>query len=134
MNKTRLAVILVILIILIGGALALTRKPTTNKTGTLPASTTVDTQATNDQATPGGNITMKNMMFTPSQITIKKGASVTWTNNDTVTHTVVIDQGEGPISGDIAPGATYSYTYTKAGSYQYHCGIHSSMRGTIVVQ
>jgi plastocyanin len=76
------------------------------------------------------------MMFTPSQITVAKGGTVTWTNNDNVTHTVVDDLSNvgGPASGDIQPGSTYSFTFNKTGSFQYHCSIHTYMRGTIVVK
>jgi plastocyanin len=75
-------------------------------------------------------------MFTPSQITIQKGGTVTWTNNDTMTHTVTDDLNNvgGPASGEIQPGSTYSFTFNKTGSFQYHCTIHSSMRGTIVIK
>jgi plastocyanin len=76
------------------------------------------------------------MMFTPSQITVAKGGTVTWTNNDSIAHTVVDDLSNvgGPSSGDIQPGSTYSFTFNKTGSFQYHCSIHPSMRGTIVVK
>jgi plastocyanin len=81
-------------------------------------------------------VDIKNMAFTPSQISVDKGGTVTWTNNDSVTHTVVDDLSNvgGPNSGDIAPGNTYSFTFNKTGSFQYHCSIHPSMRGTIVVK
>jgi plastocyanin len=76
------------------------------------------------------------MVFTPPQITVQKGGTVTWTNNDKTTHTVIDDLANvgGPNSGDIAPGASYSFTFNKTGSFQYHCRIHPSMRGTIVVK
>jgi plastocyanin len=76
------------------------------------------------------------MLFTPSQITVAKGGTVTWTNNDNTTHTVEDDLSNvgGPASGDIPPGGTYSFTFNKTGSFQYHCRIHPSMRGTIVVK
>ena len=76
------------------------------------------------------------MMFTPSQITVAKGGTVTWTNNDTKAHTVVDDLSNvgGPNSGSIAPGGAYSFTFNKTGSFQYHDQLHTSMRGTIVVR
>jgi plastocyanin len=87
-------------------------------------------------AAPAGAITITNMMFTPSQISVQKGSTVTWTNNDNVTHTVIddLDNVGGPASGNIEPGSTYSFTFNKTGSFQYHCKLHPSMRGTIVVQ
>lgn len=89
----------------------------------------------NQSAASAGAITIKNMMFTPPQISIQKGGTVTWTNDDSTVHTVTDDLNNvgGPSSGDIQPGSTYSFTFNKTGSFQYHCSIHPSMRGTIVV-
>lgn len=101
--------------------------PSTSSNNYPPASPTAPKPA-------AGKITIDNNIFSPPQISIQKGSAVTWTNNDNVAHTVTIDQGEGPMSGDIVPGGTYSYTFNKAGSFQYHCEIHHSMRGTIVVK
>ena len=76
------------------------------------------------------SIDIKNFAFTPSSITISSGDSVTWTNDDTTTHTVTgTDWG----SGDLAPGATFTHTFAANGSYAYHCSIHPFMTGTVVV-
>jgi len=99
-------------------------------------STSNSSSAPSNQSTAPGAVTIKGMMFTPSQISVQKGATVTWTNNDSVAHTVTDDLSTvgGPASGNIAPGSTYSFTFDKTGSFQYHCTIHPSMRGTIVVK
>ena len=127
-------IIIVVIIILVGGAVALTHKSKNNP----PAnqSQSQNNASSSNQAASTGSIDIKNMMFTPSQITVAKGGTVTWTNNDSTTHTVVDDLSNvgGPASGDIAPGSTYSFTFNKTGSFQYHCSIHPSMRGTIVVK
>jgi plastocyanin len=57
---------------------------------------------------------------------------VTWTNNDSATHTITGDGGLD--SGDVATGGTYSKTFDKAGTYKYHCSIHPTMTGEVVVQ
>jgi len=76
--------------------------------------------------------------FTPSSLTIKVGDKVTWTSKESglyaPTHTVSSDDGHSFDSGDVTPGASYSFTFTKAGIFAYHCNYHSNMRGTIVVQ
>ena len=66
--------------------------------------------------------------FVPSSITVKKGTTVTWTNNDSAAHTVV---GAGWSSGQLSYGQSYSHTFSTAGSFDYHCGIHPVMQGTI---
>ena len=143
MRRSTLLTIIVIAILIVGGAAALTHKSNkaTNTTQPTSSSTqnksnTSSTSSNSNQTAATGNIDIKNMMFTPSQISVAKGGTVTWTNNDSTAHTVTDDLSNvgGPASGNIQPGSTYSYTFDKAGSYQYHCSIHPSMRGTIVVK
>ena len=126
---------IVILIVLIIGGVVVASRHSNNNGNSVATSGTVS-NPTGSTSASTGSIDIKNMMFTPSQITVQKGGTVTWTNNDTIAHTVVDDLSNvgGPSSGSIAPGATYSFTFNKTGSFQYHCSIHTSMRGTIVVQ
>ena len=80
----------------------------------------------------GGGEQMSNFAFSPASMTIKAGASLTWTNADTVAHTVTADDSSFD-SGNVAAGATFSHTFATAGTFAYHCNIHSSMHGTITV-
>jgi plastocyanin len=66
-------------------------------------------------------------------VTIKAGESVIWTNLDSMNHTVVADNGEFK-SGNLGQNATFTFKFDKAGSYPFICGIHPSMKGTVVVQ
>lgn len=127
-------VIIIIAVVVIGGAIALTRKSNNSQPATTGSQNS--NSSSQNQSASTGSIDIKNMIFTPSQITVAKGGTVTWTNNDTTTHTVVDDLSnvDGPKSGNIEPGQTYSFTFNKTGSFQYHCSIHPSMRGTIVVK
>jgi plastocyanin len=78
-------------------------------------------------------VTIQNFSFNPGDITVKVGTTVTWTNQDNVTHTVTSDTGIFD-SGDLGNGATFSYTFTKAGVFPYHCTPHhASMMGTVTV-
>lgn len=77
-------------------------------------------------------ISLQNFAFTPADIDIKAGTTVTWTNLDGVAHTVTGDNG-GPSSGTIEPQGTYSYTFSTAGTYAYHCAPHPYMTGTVTV-
>jgi len=130
----KFAGMVVIVIVVAGGILLAKHSLSGNKSQTNTTNTTSQTAST--QYPPSGTVYMTNTLFTPSQITVAKGGTVTWTNNDNVTHTVVADLSDagGPKSGDIEPGGKYSFTFEKAGSFQYHCSMHSSMRGTIVVK
>jgi plastocyanin len=71
--------------------------------------------------------------YNPSSITVSVNTTVKWTNKDTYyTHTVTSNTGEFD-SGVIAIGSTYSHKFTTAGTYPYHCTLHS-MTGQVVVQ
>jgi len=88
-------------------------------------------------ATPIVNI--QNFAFTPAVIPIPAGTTVTWINMDTADHTVVSDtqgstaQGALFSSPSLPKGASYSFKFDKTGTYTYHCSIHPSMKGTVVV-
>ncbi|MFI1290516.1 cupredoxin family copper-binding protein [Streptomyces sp. NPDC020792] len=87
-------------------------------------------------APAGANaVTIKNFAFSPAKLTVKTGTKVTWTNSDPDTHTVTSKQGSGgPLkSGGLATNATYSYTFTKPGTYAYYCTIHPFMTATVEV-
>ena len=79
------------------------------------------------------SVSIENFSFKPGELTVKKGTVVTWTNNDSVTHTVVSDSNIFD-SGNIDPGATFKHTFDQSGTFTYHCRIHPSMTGKVVVQ
>lgn len=79
-------------------------------------------------------VTIDGFAFSPASITVKKGTTVTWTNQDGAAHTVVETDGQnGPNSDRLEKGQSYSFTYTATGTYKYHCSIHPDMTGTVTV-
>ena len=135
MRRSGWLAIFVIIVLIIGAVIAINHKSSsTNNPVSVQNGQSNKTSSNQNPST--GTINIRNMMFTPSQITVAKGGTVTWTNNDSTTHTVEADlsNNDGPASGDIPPGGSYSFTFNKTGSFQYHCSIHPSMRGTIVVK
>jgi plastocyanin len=86
-------------------------------------------------ATGGQTITvvMTNRAYDPQQVAVKVGDTVTWVNQDAPQHDVVADNGEFK-SQLFDKGQSFSYTFTKAGTYPYHCSIHPGMTGTVIVQ
>ncbi len=70
--------------------------------------------------------------YLPGNFTAKVGQTVTWVNKDSSAHTVTSLTGVFD-SGNLNAGDSYSYTFTKAGIYQYLCSYHSWMKGTIMV-
>jgi plastocyanin len=75
-------------------------------------------------------VEIKGLAFVPATITISKGTTVTWTQEDNVTHTVT---GTGFDSGDLSQGKTFSYTFNEVGIFNYGCLYHPSMSGKIIV-
>jgi plastocyanin len=81
----------------------------------------------------GAAVEMKGAAFLPSRIEVAAGATVTWTNNDPLAHTVTADDGSWD-SGTIDPGKTFSRTFTQPGEYAVHCTPHPFMKAVIVVR
>ncbi|HYJ80391.1 MAG TPA: cupredoxin family copper-binding protein [Longimicrobiaceae bacterium] len=76
---------------------------------------------------------MQNLAFMPTSIEIQAGTRVEWTNNAPLAHTVSADDASFE-SGLIEPGRTWSYTFTRPGTYPFHCTPHPFMKGTVVVR
>ena len=84
------------------------------------------------QAAKKHAVSMKDMAYSPATLEIKVGDSVVWTNNDTRDHTVVA-AGNAFKSENIRPGGTFSYRFSRAGTFSYGCSYHPRMKGTIKV-
>lgn len=97
-----------------------------------PSSSAASPTPTTTQKT-ANQVSISNFAFTPSTLTVSAGTTVRFTNNDSVTHDIVANNNSFN-SGHLAPGSSFTHTFTQAGTYQYHCSIHPTMRGTIVVQ
>jgi len=77
-------------------------------------------------------VTIDNFTFTPAELKLKVGDTVTWTNHDDIPHTVV---SAGKFrSKAMDTDGTFSFTFTAAGDYQYFCSLHPHMTGTIKVE
>jgi plastocyanin len=79
----------------------------------------------------GQQVGIANFAFTPATISVSAGTPVSWTNADAATHTITFDNG--PDCGRLNTAASTSVTFAAAGTYNYHCSIHPSMRGTVTV-
>ncbi len=101
----------------------------TNNQGVLnPADTNTPAEAAPPQQVA---VSIQNFEFSPNTITVKVGTTVTWTNNDSAQHTVT---GGALDSPTLNQGQTYSHTFTQAGTSDYICIFHQSMRGKVIVE
>jgi plastocyanin len=125
------------------GCTAVSNAPADNSparpTGAVPAAPTTlpptpaigtDTPA----AVSNSVIIIKNFAFSPAQLTVKKGTSVTWKNEDSAPHIIASDSGlPGLLSGTLATGNEFTFTFDQAGDQGYHCQIHPSMTGSVKI-
>ena len=76
---------------------------------------------------------MGNNLFTPANIQVSPGTTVTWTwSSDAITHNVTFT--DGAKSGDQGANATYSRTFAATGTFNYSCTIHPGMSGSVLVK
>ncbi len=92
-----------------------------NKSGSKPATNTTKVA-----------VSIENFSFVSSALTITKGTTVVWTNNDVAPHTVTADDNSFT-SSTLNKGDTFSHVFTAAGTLNYHCAIHSMMKASVVV-
>jgi plastocyanin len=78
-------------------------------------------------------VSISGLAFHPATVTVNVGDTVTWTNNDGVSHTATADGGSFD-TGTIGNGSSASETFNTAGTFAYHCTIHPTMQGSVVVQ
>jgi plastocyanin len=102
-----------------------------------PSSTSSTTQNTgtnqNGGQTSGTAVTIQNFAFSPATLEVSKGDIVTWTNEDSVPHQIASDTNVF-LGSSMNKGQTFSFTFTETGIFPYHCAIHPSMQGKIIVK
>lgn len=136
----RFIILGVVIIIAVAALLLFRNNNSSSPQANNSASSTKSNESNNPPAPPANNpvatdkVTMSSINFSPGNITVKKGTLVTWTNQDAVDHTVTEDDSKtGPSSPPLSQGQSYTFTYKEAGSFHYHCTIHSEMTGTVTV-
>jgi plastocyanin len=79
------------------------------------------------------SITIDNFSFTPKEITVSKGTTVTWINHDDAPHTVVSTDKKFK-SRALDTDDKYSFTFSDSGAYGYFCSVHPVMTGNVSVK
>ena len=145
MRGRNLIVAAVVLLVIAGVTAALVSNKSNNNSNTKTNTSTNEmknmpssNQSTNNssEAVETTAVKISNFSFSPATIKVKLGQTVTWTNEDSASHSVVADSdpNNGPNSQLLAKGQTYSYTFNTAGTFKYHCSVHPSMKATVIVQ
>jgi plastocyanin len=77
-------------------------------------------------------VTIKNFAFTPTPVNAKVGEAIKFSNEDSTAHTATLDDNSCA-TGNIDGGTAKSLVFTAAGTYPYHCAIHTQMKATITI-
>ncbi len=144
-KKILLFLALIIVIVLVGGYYLFNKKangakqqPATpasdgssapSSTNTAPASPLSPAGSSSENKT--SEIAIKNFAFNPDKLKIKAGATVKWTNQDSVPHQIKAGSFNSDVLGT---GDSFEFRFSQPGSYDYACGIHPSMKGNIIVE
>jgi plastocyanin len=131
--KKYLPIAAVAIIVAVIVAIALGGKNSNSNKSTDMSNMNQNSSANSNKTVSTDKVSIANFSFSPSSITVKKGATVTWTNNDTSEHTVSADTGNAFESGALDKGKTFSFTFATAGTFKYHCSFHPNMHGTVTV-
>ena len=126
-----------------GGGTATTATPTATTAQPTPTTqpTTAPTPTTAATTTTAASNTVKVQIietnntysFSPAAITITKGTQVVWTNMSDAPHTVTSDNGAFNASNTLMQNDTFKMTFNTAGTFSYHCSIHTYMKATVTV-
>jgi plastocyanin len=82
---------------------------------------------------PTTQVKIDNFVFSPNPVTVPVGATIRWTNQDDIPHNVV-SEDKSFKSKTLDTDETFTYTFSKPGTYTYFCSIHPKMTGKVVVQ
>jgi plastocyanin len=127
-HVTRLAVALAAFVLACGGGGSAPTGPSTPGTPGTPGT----------PSTPSPTITtsvnLQNSTFSPPDIQVSPGATVTFTNNDGINHTVTFDNTSITSIDSYTTGAKTVTMPTATGTYAFHCQFHGNMRGTVLVK
>lgn len=76
----------------------------------------------------------RSYLFSPDEISVQQGTTVTWTNSDQFTHSVRFVDNEIDFDEHIEPGEQVTFTFADAGLYRYDCSLHpKDMTGSVLV-
>ncbi len=129
-NKVLIGII--VLVVVSGGIFLMKGQYGTMGQQETTSQTQPATQSGSSPAMAKNAVTIQNMAFSPASMTVKVGDKVTWMNQDSVGHSATGDDKSFD-TGVLAQGQSESATFSKAGTYAYHCSVHPNMKATIIV-
>jgi nitrite reductase (NO-forming) len=119
--------------------LAYAQNNATTMSGNMTGNTTSASGGNSVTISPGSSVPSNGKFFVPDTLTVSKGTTVTWTNDDSTLHTVTSGSAESGNSGTefdssyLAAGKTFQHQFGTAGTFDYYCTLHPYMKGKVVV-
>jgi plastocyanin len=121
--------------------LAYAQNNATTMSGNMTGNTTSASGGNSVTISPGSSVPSNGKFFVPNILTVPKGTTVTWTNDDTTLHTVTSGSPESGNSGTgtefdssyLAAGKTFQHQFGISGTFDYYCTLHPYMKGKVVV-
>ncbi len=119
--------------------LAYAQNNATTMSGNMTGNTTSASGGNSVTISPGSSVPSNGKFFVPDTLTVSKGTTVTWTNDDSTLHTVTSGSAESGNSGTefdssyLAAGKTFQHQFGTAGTFDYYCTLHPWMKGKVVV-
>jgi plastocyanin len=106
---------------------------------TLMDNDTSTTPTTHISMVSGSSNPNNKVFYDPTPAKVKTSTTITWTNDDTLPHTVTSGNADtGPSgefdSGIVMGGGSFTHTFDKAGSFDYYCALHPYMIGQVIVE
>jgi amicyanin len=144
MNKKALGLIVTVVTALVIGGLVLVSGSNDNdsaepasQSGAQSSEMHSDAKAIEDEAgvVKTETVNIQDSAYIPANIQVKKGTTVTWTNQDSIQHDIVPDEQSDNFQASelLSQGESYSFTFNEVGTYNYHCTPHPFMKGSVEV-
>lgn len=89
------------------------------------------TAASGASGSSGSTVVLKDLKFSPDDITVETGDTVKWEWKENVLHNVTAK--DGSFKSDNKSDGTFTHTFDKAGTYEYECTLHTGMAGKVTV-
>jgi amicyanin len=127
-------IVFILIVLIIGLFFGCTQEANTQNNNLTSTDLNKNVDIKNPTGTNSVEVTIQGFAYKPAELIITPGTTVTWTNLDSVAHTVTSDNGSELNSELFGKDGKYSHTFNSIGTFDYHCAPHPSMKGKVVVQ
>ena len=134
-NKTFFGIIAAVFVVGIVAVVVLAMNRSSDESTNSSSNGNASSETGSSESASGEKVSIKDYKYGPESLTVKKGTTVTWTNEDSVGHTVTVTDASkgGPESELFKKGETFSYTFDEVGEFPYFCEPHPYMKASVTV-